>query len=121
MPRIVKHAQLTQIEMREQALRYAQEWRWNLIPAELHRVCPRANRSDRHFLQITGAGEWETQSGAYVRSIAFRCPQHGDTWEIRQVATDRHSRYTVPFVLHNGEYLSDLYPDADALTDDTPH
>jgi hypothetical protein len=121
MPRIVKHAELTQVQMREQALRFAEQWKWNLTAAELHRVCPRANRYNRHFLQITGAGEWEMATGSIVRSIAFKCPQHGDTWEIRQVAYDSNNTWSVPYVLHNGEYVSDLYPNLSELGNDTSH
>jgi len=118
---MIKGRDLDKALLRHRAWEFAQEWGWPLAPAELNKVCPRSNRNTRHFLKITGAGEWEMSSGARVRSIAFRCPQHGDTWEIRQVKRDSYSTWTVPYVLHNGEYVSDLNPRLDEVGNDTSH
>lgn len=108
MSRLNKAKKITQSELREQAWGASVDWRWHLNRSQLVPPCPRANRSNRHFLQLTGVAEWEMSSGAECRSIAWRCPVHGDTWEIRSVKRDHYSGWCEPFVLHNGEYAGNL-------------
>lgn len=106
--RLQNGRKVSQAILDDQAWGCIRDWHWPLTPQQIKPLCPRADRSNRHFLQVTGSAEWQWNSGPEARSVAWRCPRCGDTYEIRSVKRDHFSGWTEPFILHNNEYAGVL-------------